>query len=346
MNVIVSNKNQAMLENLGIDVIKEMNGEFDVEEIISTFQNFFYQRMILDITALKDNTTSDSYSSLAQGLDLDKLILYLPKDSIYCTPSFLSNLVTMGFYNFTSNIDGIKFLLERSNTFKDVSSLQKTPKKAETGAIHTTQAVNISGATTEAEPTKVESDKPIVVGIKNATLHAGATSLIYMMVKDLTAIYGKNKVLAIELDKKDFEFFKLPNMISGGQNDILGLISSNKNAKIILIDLNGTEDFSMCDEVIHLLEPSTIGINKMISRNKLSLEKLKGKKVMLNKSMLSNKDVEELENESGLQFFFNMPPLNDRIKNDAITNLLDNIGMINVSESSGSGNKIFGLFRR
>ena len=84
----------------------------------------------------------------------------------------------------------------------------------------------------------------------------------------------------------------------------------------------------------------------MISRNKLSLEKLKGKKVMLNKSMLSNKDVEELENESGLQFFFNMPPLNDRIKNDAITNLLDNIGMINVSESSGSGNKIFGLFRR
>ena len=67
---------------------------------------------------------------------------------------------------------------------------------------------------------------------------------------------------------------------------------------------------------------------------------------MLNKSMLSNKDVEELENESGLQFFFNMPPLNDRIKNDAITNLLDNIGMINVSESSGSGNKIFGLFRR
>ena len=62
--------------------------------------------------------------------------------------------------------------------------------------------------------------------------------------------------------------------------------------------------------------------------------------------MLSNKDVEELENESGLQFFFNMPPLNDRIKNDAITNLLDNIGMINVSESSGSGNKIFGLFRR
>ena len=56
MNVIVSNKNQLLLENLGIDVIKEMNGEFEVDEIISTFQNFFYQRMILDITAIKNYT--------------------------------------------------------------------------------------------------------------------------------------------------------------------------------------------------------------------------------------------------------------------------------------------------
>ena len=41
MNVIISNKNHEILENLGIDVIKEMNGEFEVDEIISTFQNFF-----------------------------------------------------------------------------------------------------------------------------------------------------------------------------------------------------------------------------------------------------------------------------------------------------------------
>ena len=34
-------KNQLLLENLGIDIIKEMNGEFEVDEIIATFQNFF-----------------------------------------------------------------------------------------------------------------------------------------------------------------------------------------------------------------------------------------------------------------------------------------------------------------
>ena len=70
MNVIIANKNQMLLENLGIDVIKEMNGEFDVDEIISTFQNFFYQRMILDITALKDYTNIVNLQKLSMALDM------------------------------------------------------------------------------------------------------------------------------------------------------------------------------------------------------------------------------------------------------------------------------------
>ena len=53
MNVIISNRYQTMLQELNIDVIKSLNGEFDVEEIISTFQNFYFQRMILDVTAIK-----------------------------------------------------------------------------------------------------------------------------------------------------------------------------------------------------------------------------------------------------------------------------------------------------
>ena len=346
MNVLITNEQESVLSNIDIDIIKSINGCFSSTEIIDMFKNLFYNKMIIDITALKDNTSTDSYTVLSQNLDLDKVILYLPKDSVFCTPSFLSNLVTMGFYNFTSNVDGIKYLLEKSNSFKDVSSLQQTPKKEPTGAVETPQAVNVSGASAPPPKQENEGPKKVVVGIKNATLHAGATSLIYMMTKELTSVYGKNKIIAIELDKKDFDFFRLPNMVSGGQNEVLGLISNYKDAKIILIDLNGVEDYSMCDEVIFLLEPSTIGINRMLSRNKMALDRLKGKRIMLNKSMLSNRDVEELENESGLKFFFNMPTLNDRVKNEAIVNFLDSIGMINRSETSDSGNKIFGLFRR
>ena len=54
MNVIISNKYQSMLQTLDIDVIKNLNGEFEVDDIIKEFQNFFFQRMILDITALKN----------------------------------------------------------------------------------------------------------------------------------------------------------------------------------------------------------------------------------------------------------------------------------------------------
>lgn len=342
MNVIVTNEQDSVLSNIDIDIIKSVHGTFTASEIIDMFKNLFYNKMIIDVTALADNTKSESYNALAQNLDLDKVIFYLPKDSVFCTPSFLSNLVTLGIYNFTSNVDGIKYLISKSNTFKDVQSLQQAPKKVDTGAIESSQAVNVSGASTEAAPTNQKA----VIGVKNATLHAGATSLIYMMTKELTSIYGKNKVLAIELDKKEFEFFKMPNMVSGGQSDVLGIIASNPDANIVLIDLNGSEDYSMCDEVIYLLEPSTLALNRMIGRNKLAIERLKGKKIMLNRSMISNKDVSELEKESGLLFFFNMPPLNDRVKNDAIKDLLGSIGLVNTSSDSQSNNKIFGLFRR
>ena len=45
MNVIISNKYQSLLANLDIDVIKSINGEFDVEEIVSNFTNFFFNKM-------------------------------------------------------------------------------------------------------------------------------------------------------------------------------------------------------------------------------------------------------------------------------------------------------------
>ena len=54
MNVIVSNLNKDEFSNLGVDIIKSISGEFDVEEIVQSFSNFFFNRMFLDITAIKD----------------------------------------------------------------------------------------------------------------------------------------------------------------------------------------------------------------------------------------------------------------------------------------------------
>ena len=92
MNVIISNKNQLLLENLGIDVIKEMNGVFEVDEIIATFQNFFYQRMILDITAIKNYMDIINLQKISISLPMDKLILLLDGTDLTSNPTFLSNL--------------------------------------------------------------------------------------------------------------------------------------------------------------------------------------------------------------------------------------------------------------
>lgn len=81
MNVIIANKYNAMLQNLDIDIIKSLNGEFDAEEIISTFQNFYFQRMILDITAIKNYKDIKNLQKLSIALDMEKVILLLD-DSI------------------------------------------------------------------------------------------------------------------------------------------------------------------------------------------------------------------------------------------------------------------------
>ena len=54
MNVKVVNKYESLLNNVDVDIIKSISGVYTPEELISQFNNFFYNKMILDITAIKD----------------------------------------------------------------------------------------------------------------------------------------------------------------------------------------------------------------------------------------------------------------------------------------------------
>ena len=51
-----------------------------------------------------------------------------------------------------------------------------------------------------------------------------------------------------------------------------------------------------CSEMIYLVEPSTIKLNKMIASDNMILNKMKSVKVVLNKSLLDPNDVRDLEN--------------------------------------------------
>ena len=313
MNVIISNKNQLLLENLGIDIIKEMNGEFQVEEIVATFQNFFYQRMILDITAIKNYTDIVNLQKLSISLSMDKLILLLDGTEATSNPVFLSNLVSMGIYNFTKNVEGIQYLYNTPNTYRDVAQFHNLNAAFGNAQVQQPnpqiQYVAPVAATPMTE-TQQEFYGTRVIGVKNITKQSGASSLVYMMKKQLSKHYS---VVGIEVDKTDFTYFKDTNLISAITSEIGGIINKHKDKEVIIIDINNSivaEGF--CQDVLYLIEPSIIKLEKLMVLNATALQGLKNKKVVLNQSLLSSSDVANFEYEARIKVFYNLQPLNER----------------------------------
>ena len=336
MNVIIANEQQNQLANLDVDIIKSITGLYDAFEIVEMFKNFFFSKMILDVTALKNYKDIKTYEILANGLDPDKIIFLLPEGSELCTPNFLSHIISLKIYNFTTNLNGINFLLKKTNTLKDVEHIVKMASvktSSETGAVVANVSANVKRGVT-------------VLGVKNVTESAGATTFIYLLKKELSLAYGQNNVVAIEIDKNDFSLFNDKNMFSIRQTDIKNTIAKYSNASIILVDLNNCPDNSFCGDVLYLIEPSTIKLNRLVRRNRVIFSKLVGKKVILNQSLLLNNDVFDFESEAGIKVFYNMPPLDDRKRNSIIHDFLSKLGLFNEPVNSNNSSKIFGLFRR
>ncbi len=353
MNVIIANEQQASTATLDVDVIKSITGSYGASELVEMFKNFFYNKMVLDVTAIKGYTDIQVFKILAEGLDPDKTIFFIPEGNSICTPQFLAQLVTLGIYNFTTNIEGVKYLLTKSNTYNDVAHIQQMggggvlpPTAQAQSGVDDTGAVQVQVQSTEekkVEPKASTLTKTIKLGVRNITDHAGSTSLIYMMKKELVEVFGSDKVVAIEVNKNDFQYYNDKTMISTNTNDLRSVIERHNAVNIMLIDLNDFDDNSVCDEVIYLLEASTLKLNKLIRKNKNIFARLKDRKIILNQTLLVNKDETELEYEAGIKFFYSLPPLNDRKQNEAIVDLLSKLGLVQIGGSSG---KIFGLFRR
>lgn len=313
MNVIISNKNQLLLENLGIDVIKEMNGEFDVDEIIATFQNFFYQRMILDITAIKNYTDIRNLQKLSISLDMDKIILLLDGTDATSNPLFLSNLVSMGIYNFTKNVEGIQYLYNTPNTYRDVAQFHQLDASfANANLVQSNPQAQYMMPVVDPGENQPEFYGTRVIGVKNITKQSGASSLVYMMKNELSKNYS---VVAIEVDKTDFTYFRDKTLISTITSEVGSVINKNKDKNVIIIDINNSivaEGF--CQDVLYLIEPSIIKLQKLMILNAAALQGLKDKKIVLNQSLLSKNEVANFEYESRIKVFYNLAPLNERSK--------------------------------
>ncbi len=318
MNVIVVNQQENVLSSLDIEIIKSMRGVFTTDELIGTFTNFFFVRMIIDVTALQQYEDAVTYKKLSIGLPTDKIILLIPPSSRLTNNLFLSQLISMGFYNFTTNIEGVKYLLAQPNSYRDVAHLHQldTPMP-QMPALDTSKKG-------DAVPTNYHSIKTL--GVKNVTDGAGSSSLIYMMKKELEERY-KMTVLGIEVGKKDFMYFRDKNMISADKNSIATELLKAKSYNFVLVDLNDYPD-SICDDTIYLVEPSVLKLNKLMMRDRTAFERLRDKKVIINRSVLNQADVREFAREAGVNIFFTIPAVNDREQNNYINDLLIKLGIV------------------
>ena len=317
MNIIVANKYKSIIHGSGIDVLKELDGIFKVSDISNSINSIFYKKLIIYATALDRFPKEDVLNELVKRFDVERLILFLPPDNPP-PKRFLSFLVSINLYNFTDNINGLLGLMQKSNTYEDVSKYVVSEP--------VNQVQNSSDFGFEQNIAETQNGR-IILGFKNATKNAGSTSLVYMLMKALEEVH-KVKAIAVEVEKRDFVFYANQNMYSIQQDKVNEFLSISSQSEIVLVDLGDDGNPELCSDIIYLVEPSLYRINELIMTNRNAFNKLKGKKVVLNKSLLTDRDIEIFSKEANISIYFNLPPLNDRIHNKEIDNLLLKLGLI------------------
>lgn len=329
MDTVISNKYSSVLNELDIEVSKKLEGEYTVDEIISQFKNFFFNKMFLDITAIKDYKDLTNLQKLSMSIDMDKVILLLDKDdSVSDSEPFLAKLVNMGIYNFTKDQNNLMYLYTNPNVYRDVAYLQKI------------DAGENNNTTTDSSHSV--SNKRII-GIKNITDSAGATSLIYMLKKVLSSYYS---VMALEVDKRDLTYFKDKDTLTVKDDEINNIISKYNSIDIFLLDLNKSNKDYLCTDLLYLVEPSILKLNKLAIINPKIINDIKGKKVVLNKSLLSESEIADFEVETRIKVYYNIPPLNDKKDNsDILSPLLEKLGYIKKSEETEKKKSIFDFLK-
>lgn len=338
MNSIIGNKYIDIFNELNIEVSKKLNGEYSVEEIISTFENFFFNRMFIDITSIKDYKDMSNLQKLSMGLDMDKVIFLLDKeDNISDSKVFLSKLVNMGIYNFTKDSNNLMYLYNNPNSYRDVAYLQDIDNNINNNEVSTE---NVS---------QQSSVKKIILGIKNVTDSAGSTTLTYLLKKVLSDYYN---TMALEIDKRELSYFNDKDCITVKDNNIDSIINKYDNINFFVVDLDKSKKEHFCDEVLYLVEPSTIKLNKLMLINPKIFNELSDKKIILNKSLLNDNDIANFEVEANVNVYFNIEPLNDKKDcSKILLPLLEKLGyvksIVDNDESDNSKKKsIFSLFRK
>ena len=346
MNVVTSNENKAIIDRLEIDIIKRIDGQFDINELLSKFVNLYFNKMIIDITSIKDYENPQVIATLAQSVDPSRVIVLLNNNPVVNSNDYLANLINNGFYNFTRNFEGINFLYNNPNTFENVQHLltnnvQSAPSNnngVNAGPVNNGMNNNQQGFNAQEQMQNENQEvsqggaprifsNRMIIGLQNVTNHAGASTLVRMMVRQLNS-HGI-KAYGIEMFRQDLMYYRDPHLVACmNRNDIERELRKMEDANAVIFDLNdfGEAD-KYCDKVMYLIEPSFIRLTKALKKNANTLVELRDANVVLNMSFVNNQELPDFEYETKLTIFDNIPPLNDRNESSIeINNFLRKLG--------------------
>lgn len=335
MNIIIKNKNR-VIDNAQIEVLKTLTGEFERKDLEEQLVNLTFNRVIIDITAIKNYYDPTSLFYFLSYFDQNKVIILLDDSPLVNSNEFLTSLIDKGYYNFTRNTSGIGYLIDHPNKYEDVEKYKKvTIQSAFNPLNETSNSSNINQNSIKYEKNKNQK----IIGIQNLTEHSGATTLMYLMLKQLTP---NKKAKGIELVKQDSIYFRNNDILfSTSIEDLKMKLSSMKDNEVIIIDLNDIDGKDVCDEILYLVDPGIIKLNKLLKNGSNVYEKIQKGKVVLNRSALLQEEVNNFEYETKLKVFHNVPNINDRKDNNQSINAL----LINLGLKKHSGGGLFGLFK-
>ena len=131
MNLLISNENYKITDALNVEIIKTIKGEFTPEEIQTEIINFYFNKVIIDITAIKNYYNINSVLLFLNLFTSENIILLLNESEV--VNSYLNILVENGYYNFTRNAAGINYLLTNPNSYEDVKKYLKEMSKLKNG---------------------------------------------------------------------------------------------------------------------------------------------------------------------------------------------------------------------
>ena len=317
MNVVTSNQCKDIIDRLDIDIIKRIDGQFELRELLSKFVNLYFNKMIIDITSIANYSDIETIKQLSEAVDPNRVILLLSADPVVNSSVYMSKLVEFGFYNFTRNFEGIKFLYSTPNTLDNVKHLILSEEQIRS------QMATIAQ---QNEPI-VENSGRKIIGLQNLTMHAGSTSLVNMMVRQLND--GGYTAIGLEMFKQDLMFYHDSNLSACmNKMDLENKLRLYSDVSAIIIDLNEFgEANKYCDEILYLIEPSYIKLTKLLKKNRNAFLEHKSDKIVLNMSFVNDQEIPDFEYETKLKIFDNLPPMNDRNRDlEQVNELLGRLG--------------------